>query len=356
MSTLPSTFFSSRAPSASAGSEGSSKTRKTRSAAARADWNSLRTLAISFDGARKLARIQHEGGDAAHARDDAVHIHERAEDADERERKIVHKVDGRARDRAVALRFRIGIRRGGVLFFEARKEGLLAAVRFRRLLPRDDLLDKAVELAQLFGAGAEERLHLMGEPTREQRRERDGDREHRDKEGCRQKHHHKRPDDGDDARQNHHDVVRERFAQRVEVVREHGDDVARLTRVEIGDGQRHELGKEIGADALDDAARKIAQPDRREIRKDARSGVHPRKHGGVPPDRRKVGAAVGLDLVDGIAAYLRAEQGEHRPRKRRKKDEEKEREIRLCVFKRAARHISDVRTPSPLPHGLEIVF
>ena len=217
------------------------------------------------DGARELARIEHEGGDAAHARDDAVHIHERAEDADERERKIVHEVDRRARDRAVALRLGVGVRRRGVLFFEARKEDLLAAVRFRRLLPRDDLFDKAVELAQLFGAGAEEGLHLVGEPAREQRRERDGDRKHRDKERRSEEHHHKGADDGDDARQNHHDVVRERFAQRVEVVGEHGDDVARLTRVEVGDGQRHELGKEVGADALDDTARKVAQPDRREI-------------------------------------------------------------------------------------------
>ena len=163
---------SSWASSASAGSEGSSKTRKTRSAAARADWNSLSTLAISLMGPEELARIQHEGGDAAHARDDAVHIHERPEDADERERKIVHEVDGRARDRAVALRLRVGVRRRGVLFFEAGEEGFLAAIGFRRLLPRDDLFDIAVELAQLFGAGAEEGLHLVGEPAREQRRER----------------------------------------------------------------------------------------------------------------------------------------------------------------------------------------
>ena len=196
----------------------------------------------------------------------------------------------------------------------------------------------------------------MGEPAREQRRERDGDRKHRDKERRRQEHHHKGADDSDDAREDHHDVVRERFAQRVEVVREHGDDVARLTRVEVGDGQRHELGKEVGADALDDAARKVAQADRREIGKNARSRIHARKHGGVPPDRRKVGSAARLYLIDGIAAHLRAEQGEHRPRERRKKDEEKEREIGLCVFCKAARHISDVRTSSFFPHGLEIVF
>ena len=170
------------------------------------------------DGAGEFARIQHEGGDAAHARDDAVHVQDRTEHADEGEREIVHEVDGRPRDRAVALRLGVGIRRRDVLLLEPCQEGLLAAVGFRRLLPRDDLLDEAVELAQLFGAGAEERLHLVRQPARKECRERHRDREYRDKQRRRDEHHQEGTDDGDDAGEDHHDIVCERFPQRIEIV------------------------------------------------------------------------------------------------------------------------------------------
>ncbi len=96
-----------------------------------------------IDRPRELTGILDERGDIPDP-DAAPQIQQRTEDADQRQRRVIHKVHGRTGQRSVVLRPGIGLHRLLILPVKNFDYLLLPAIGPDRLLPVDHLLHHAV--------------------------------------------------------------------------------------------------------------------------------------------------------------------------------------------------------------------
>ena len=262
------------------------------------------------DRAAELARVEHERGDIPD-RDAAREVQQGTEHRHERQRDVVDEVDRRADHRTVVVGLEVSVGGGLVAQSETSDHGFFRTVRADGLLSGETFFRVAVQLTELPGTCAEQGTegvrHLRAGQDRQRNGHREDETEHR---GDRQ-HHDERADDGDKARRDLDEVVREGRVDRVDVVGNTGDDVARLVFVEVFDLHFHEFCEDILAHPADDAARQIDHHDLQTVR--SQTGYHVRdEHEGTVEE---YGFKIDLsrfdaDRVNGIAGQLRTDEGE----------------------------------------------
>ena len=262
------------------------------------------------DRAAELSRVQHEGRDVAD-RDRAAEVQNRAEKADERERKVVDEVDRGADQAAVIVGLVVRLDGLVVLAVELFDRVLLLAVGAQRLLPADHLLDEAVQLAELRGAFAEQRARKAGDLFREQERKRDRHDEHEHEHRRDRQHHGERADDRHDAREDLHDVVRERGVDRVDIIGNAAQDVAGLVRVEVADRQLGELVEHVAPHRVDDPAADDDHEPCQRVGQHGRGDVQEHHQDRIKTDAREIDpAGAELHRVDRKAGDVRARERE----------------------------------------------
>ena len=186
-----------------------------------------------IDRAGKLARVQNKGRNAAQ-RDAAPHKQQRAEDGNQRQRKVADAVDRGSGHTGRGICLPCG--EGGFLVKRGKTgaEGVFLVIGADGSKPGNRFLGKTVELAQRTGAAAEERADHSGTVAREENGKGNGEGEDEKEHRGNGQHHGKGADHGDETGDHLGDIRGKGRPHSIHIIGNDGDDISGLMRIEKG--------------------------------------------------------------------------------------------------------------------------
>ena len=253
------------------------------------------------DGAGEFAGIEHEGRDAAHGHQ-ALEVEQGAAHADQGQGQVVDEIDTGAHPAAVIFGVEIGVHRLVVHRVQLADGVLLLAIGRQGLLAGDGLFHKAVELADLQGAAAEQRPCMGGDEAGDQDGQRHGDAKDQHQRGRDGQHHAQASHHRDHAGQHLDQVGGKGGVDGISVIGDAAQDIAGRVGVEIPHRQGGQVVEDIGPHGIRHFAADGDHDDREQIGQGRRSGVEHQHPEGIPAHLGKIHPArAALHAVDGLA-------------------------------------------------------
>ena len=184
-------------------------------------------------------------------------------------------------------------------------------IGFGGLLTGDDFLYKAVELAQLCRALAEERAHLFGAVDDEQHRNRHRDHKHQNQRRRDAQHHNKGADDGDGTGCNLKQVVGQRGVDCINIIGKAADDVSGLVAVKKAHRQLQQLIHQIFTHLINNLLADFDHQHRQQVAQSRRKHIEHQHQTAVKQHQIEVGLPRSdADGIDGIAGQHRSQQSQ----------------------------------------------